>query len=38
MISAAAPVSQAGTASKSTIEESLLTPRFYTTDFEKAAN
>ena len=37
MVSTAAPYSNVTSTSKSTIEESLLTPRFYTTDFEKAA-
>lgn len=38
MVSTAPPSSQVTSASKSTIEESLLTPRFYTTDFEKATS
>ena len=37
MVSTVSSVSKGVSASKSTIEESLLTPRFYTTDFEKAA-
>lgn len=37
MVSTAAPKINVTSATKSTIEESLLTPRFYTTDFEKAA-
>ena len=36
MVSAAS--SHAATSQKSQVEENLLTPRFYTTDFEKAAN
>ena len=37
MISTAASGNKSLLGTKSTIEESLLTPRFYTTDFEKAA-
>ena len=38
MVSTAPSVANGASQAKSAVDESLLTPRFYTTDFEKAAN